>query len=145
MDSSAIVKRYVEEPGSKDVREVYLKAYSGDLAISFSTWNIGEVLGVLDRARVTGRLGSDEYALARRRFLLDTRRLYRIGRLLLVPVKRRILIDSWGILERRHVYVADALQIATAKFVGATRFLTGDKEMHKVALDEGLNSTYLGP
>jgi len=29
LDSSAIVKRYIEEPGSNVVRELYLKAYPG--------------------------------------------------------------------------------------------------------------------
>ena len=45
LDSSSMVKRYVEEPGTKIVREAYLKAYSGELLIAFSLWNIGEVLG----------------------------------------------------------------------------------------------------
>ena len=33
LDSSSIVKRYVEEPGSKTVRDVYLKAYTADLVV----------------------------------------------------------------------------------------------------------------
>jgi len=48
LDSSAIVKRYVLEPGSDVVAEVYEGALDGELILSFSAWNIGEVLGVLD-------------------------------------------------------------------------------------------------
>ena len=36
LDSSAIVKRYIKEPGSNEVRSAYLRAYSGDLIISFN-------------------------------------------------------------------------------------------------------------
>lgn len=49
LDSSVIVKRYVEEPGSNIVRELYLKAYSGEVILSYSMWNIGEVLGAFIR------------------------------------------------------------------------------------------------
>lgn len=76
LDSSAIVKRYVEEPGSERVRELYLKAYSGDVTLAYSMWNIGQVLGswTVDRARRMGRIGSQAYTVARRRFLLEVRR-----------------------------------------------------------------------
>ena len=55
LDSSAIVKRYIREPGSDAVRKVYLKAYSGEVILSLSVWNIGEVLGAFDKARRIGR------------------------------------------------------------------------------------------
>ncbi len=49
LDSSAMVKRYVEEPGSEEVRKTYLRVYSGEIIISCNVWNIGEVLGVFDK------------------------------------------------------------------------------------------------
>ena len=143
LDSSALVKRYVEEPGSDYVRKVYLRAYSGELRVAFSIWNVGEVLGVLDRARRTGRLDDEAYKIARRRLLLETRRILRHGMLVLVPLQLRILRSSWEILEKHHIYVADALQVASAKHVGASEFLTGDRILHNVASQEGLNSTCL--
>ncbi len=144
LDSSAIVKRYVREPGSETLRRLYLEASAGGLVLSFSVWNIGEVLGVLDRARNTGRLGDEEYLLARRRFLLETRRLLRQGRLVIVPIRVRILEESWRLVEKHHIYQADALQVASAKHVSATEFLVADKRLHKVALSEGLSSVLLG-
>ncbi len=41
LDSSAIIKRYIGEPGSDKVRELYLKAYAGEVTLSYSLWNIG--------------------------------------------------------------------------------------------------------
>jgi len=100
LDSSAIVKRYVKEPGSTTVRKLYLKAYSGEAVISFNIWNIGEVLGVLDKAKTVGRLRSKEHSLARKRFLLETRRLVKLGQLIVVPLKTKIIRESWNLIEK---------------------------------------------
>jgi len=48
LDTSAIVKRYIQEAGSDVVASLYSSAWQGSVKISFSPWNIGEVLGVLD-------------------------------------------------------------------------------------------------
>lgn len=70
LDSSAIVRRYVREFGSDLVREVYLKAYAGEGIVSFSIWNVGEVLGTLDRAMVLRRMDPSSYRKVRARFIL---------------------------------------------------------------------------
>ena len=49
LGSSAIVKRYVAEKGSKVIDKMYDKAKNSQLKIVFSIWNIGEVIGVFDR------------------------------------------------------------------------------------------------
>ena len=144
LDSSAIVKRYIKEPGSDVVRGLYLKAYSGDLKISYSLWNIGEVLGAFDRARHTDRLDEDLFRVVKRRFLLETRRAVKLGIVVIVPVKMRILVETWRFIENYHIYEADALQIATAKHLDAKNFLTGDRTLHEIAENENLHSTYLG-
>ncbi len=144
LDSSAIVKRYVKEPGSDTVRILYLKAYSGELILSYSIWNIGEVLGVLDRARIAGRLSDKTYRVVRRRFLLETRRMARLGLMIVIRLKAGILKESWRLVEKYYIYEADAVQIASAKRINATRFLTGDEKLHKIAAKEGLNSLYVG-
>lgn len=143
LDSSAMVKRYVREPGSDRVKDLYLKAYSGETILSYSLWNIGEVLGALDRAASIGRLDSKAYSTARRRFLLETRRLARLGLLIIVPLRISVLRESWRLLEKHHIYEADALQIASAKYIGATYFITGDKRLSEIASIEKLNSIYL--
>ncbi|MBO3804166.1 MAG: hypothetical protein JTT11_09940 [Candidatus Brockarchaeota archaeon] len=53
------MKRYVEEKASEVVDEVYEMAEAGKLKIAFSIWNVGEVIGVLDR-HVSRRLISAE-------------------------------------------------------------------------------------
>jgi predicted nucleic acid-binding protein len=143
LDSSAIVKRYIEEPGSPTIRKLYLKSYSGEAVLAQSIWNIGEVLGAFDRARNLGRISEDQYRVARKRFLLETRRMMRLGSMLIVPIRTGILRESWKLVEKHHIYAADALQIASARHANSTRFLTRDKHLHRVALKENMDSTLL--
>ncbi len=135
-----MVKRYVEAPRSKIVREVYLKAYLAELVIAFSSWNIGEVLGSFDIALIRGNLSQKDYSSARKRLFLETRRLIRLEALKLIPLRLKLLIECWSLLERHHIYQADALQIASTKIINATNFFTGDKKLYEVAKAEGLNS-----
>ncbi len=144
LDTSAIIKRYVEEPGSEVVCSTYNKALSGELKLSFSTWNICEAIGVLDKYFRRGWLSENDYRKARYLFIGETLRLLKLRLLHLVPVRTKLLMQSLPYIEKYHVYVADALQIVTAKYVKAQNFYTGDKHVHEVALKEGINSTYLG-
>ncbi|MBS7650327.1 MAG: type II toxin-antitoxin system VapC family toxin [Candidatus Bathyarchaeia archaeon] len=143
LDSSSIVKRYVEEPGTRIVRDVYLKAYSGELTVAFSSWNIGEVIGAFDKSSVRGVLSHESHLNAKNRFLIETRRLTRLGVLWLIPVRLKLLTKSWDLIERYHIYQADALQIVSAKTVNATQFFTSDKRVCEIAGREGLNSVLI--
>ena len=144
LDSSAIVKRYVKEPGSDYIRDLYLKSYSKDVILSYSIWNIGEVLGTLDRARLIGRIDDETYMILKRRFILETRRAMKLGSLLIIPIKINIFVESWRLIEKYHIYIADAIQVASAKYMNIFKFLTGDKRLHEIAIQEGLKSKYIG-
>ena len=98
----------------------------------------------LIRPRMIGRIDDEAYTIVKKRFLLEVRRMTRLGSLLIVPLRIRILKDSWKLIERHHIYEADAIQIVSAKYVNSVEFLTGDKRLHEVALKEGLKSRYLG-
>ena len=138
-----LLKGYINEPGSDIVLSMYKKAYTGDLKIAYSVWNIGEVLGAFDRARRLGRITGDEHRLVKGRVLSETRRMVKLGIALIQPIRLSILESSWKLVEKYHIHVADALQIATAKNVKADMFLTGDEKLHETALAEGLASTHL--
>ena len=109
--------------------------------MAFSSWNIGETLGAFDKACVRGALSQEDYMTVKRRFLLETRRLLRLGVLRLIPVRFKLLIESWNLIEKHHIYEADAIQIVSAKALNATQFFTGDKRVHEAANMEGLKST----
>ncbi|MCE4614432.1 MAG: type II toxin-antitoxin system VapC family toxin [Desulfurococcales archaeon] len=143
LDTSAIIKRYVKEPGSDIVRNLFIKAYEGKIKISFNVWNIGELLGTIDRAFRTKRLTTAQYKLVRRRFIGETRRMIRLGITIVVPVNIYLLKEAWRMLEEQHIYVADALQIVTAKYLNADKFYTGDKILQNAAENTGIQAILL--
>jgi len=140
LDSSAIVKRYVEEPGSKYVDKVYERMENGEECL-FSLWNIGEVLGVLDRYRRKGVIGKEGFEVSMRNFLLETLKLMELGNLHVLPMTADLMLNSWIIVLEDHIYVADALQISSALSVHADEFITADELLGNVAKRRGLNVT----
>ena len=144
LDSSAVVKRYISEPGSDYVKSLYLSSYTGNVKLAFNIWNIGEVLGVFDKARMRGLITDDEYRIIKLRLLRETLRLIRLKILILIPLKRTILSDAWKIIEKYHIYQADAIQIVSAKAVNADEVITANKMLYQVLLSEGLRVRYVG-
>ncbi|MGK0548032.1 type II toxin-antitoxin system VapC family toxin [Pyrobaculum arsenaticum] len=49
LDTSALVKRYVEEAGSGMVDDLFDAAYRGEEVLSASVFNIGEAASALDK------------------------------------------------------------------------------------------------
>ncbi|MBO3832942.1 MAG: hypothetical protein FGF51_06095 [Candidatus Brockarchaeota archaeon] len=47
-------------------------------------------------------LSEEEHTVIRRRFLVETRRLLKLGRLLLIPFRMRILSEAWRLVEKPH-------------------------------------------
>jgi len=144
LDSSAILKRYLNENGSDLVKKAFRDAYRGEVKLAFSFWNIGEVIGVFDKKLRRGQLTEEEFNFLKRGFLAEVKRFTRLGVLEVIPVHSLLLADAWKLIERYHLYQADALQIVSAKYVGTDAFYTADKRLHEVALKEGLNSILLG-
>ena len=143
LDTSAIVKRYIQEAGSDVVAQVYSKAWLGDLRIAYSVWNIGEVLGVLDKYHTRGWLSREDYELARLEFLGETMKMLKLRILRVVPVKLALIARTWELIERHHIYQADALQIVSAKEVKASELYTADQTLCRVAREERLNAECL--
>ena len=144
IDTSAIVKRYVCETGSEFIRAQYKDAYLGKVLLSFNVWNIGEVIGVFDRAHRQERITGEQFDEVMDRFSDETARLKKISRIRILNLSEKLLVSSWDVVIKYHIYVADALQIISAIEVGCSEFYTGDEKLHKLALSYGLNSIHLG-
>lgn len=144
LDSSAIIKRYVLEQGTEKIQETYLEAFNGAAILHFSVWNIGEVLGALDTYYRRKWLESDDYRAARESFIAETARLLKLGVAKVVPVKSKLLAQAWILVEKHHIYEADALQIVSAKNVDADQLLSGDQRLVDISRKEKVNAAYLG-
>jgi uncharacterized protein len=132
LDSSAITKRYSREEGTAGVVEVYRSAYAGRSTLCFSEWNIGEVLGVLQRkARLASRPRA--YATQKGRLHGEVATLTRLRSLELAAVGSRLLRESWPVAERHLLYEADALQVVTAQAMRCDYLLSGDGNLRRAA------------
>lgn len=144
LDTSAIIKRYVVEPGSKVIKEVYDNALDGKTTLSFSAWNIGEVFGVLKSYFNKGWLNRKMYETVLVSYIDETLRLIRLGLVKIIPVKISLIIGTWNLIDKYQIYEADALQLVSAKSVNAEQFLSGDKRLLEISKAEGFKTTYLG-
>ena len=53
-------------------------------------------------------------------------------------------MQSWALVEKYHIYQADALQIVSAKNLAADQLLSGDQRLVEVSRKEDIIATYLG-
>ena len=141
LDTSALVKRYVSEPGSREVDDIFSRCYRGISKISFSYWNIAEASVVFDKYGLRLGLNTRELML---NLLREIKTLTKLRRLMIVEVSPRVLKETIKFTLKYHIYVADAIQIASAIKVGSRVFVTGDKDLARVAEAEKLEVIYTG-
>jgi predicted nucleic acid-binding protein len=135
LDTSALVKRYVSEPGSEVVDEIFKDAYRGAKLISFSYWNVAEASVVFDK--YGRRLGLNARTLVKM-MLREARTLGRLRRLTIIGITPSAIRESIKLVLNHHLYVADALQIVSAKRISNPILVTADSELARVAGLEGL-------
>ncbi len=140
LDTSALVKRYVDEPGSNVVDNIFSNCYRGISKISFSYWNVAEAAVVFDKYE--RKLGLNARKLLRN-LLRETKTLVKLHRLKIVEISPRILKETIKLALKHHIYVADALQIASAIKAGSNILVTGDKDLARIAETENLNTVHI--
>jgi len=141
LDTSALVKRYVEEPGSADVDAVFSSAYNGRAEVCLSHWNVLEALVVFDK--YSRRLGIDAKQTSRL-MLRELKTLLRLRSARLVGVTSSVIKRSMKLVLDHHIYSADAIQVVSAQICGCTRFVTADRRLGEVAGEEGLSVILVG-
>ena len=141
LDTSALVKRYVKEPGSEIVDGIYTKAYRGLSVIAASYWNIIEAAMVFDKYE--RRLGLSARHLMEA-LLREFRTLAGLLRLKLVPVSSTLIHETIDFVLKYHIYSADALQIASAHYAQCKHLVTADKRLAEAAAAESLETIIVG-
>lgn len=140
LDTSTIVKRYIEEKGSELVDDLYGRAEVGALRISFSMWNVGELIGALDQHLSRKVISEMQFRTSTRDFVAETIKLFRLGHLNIRSPTAKIFADAWHLIFSSHIYEADAIQIATAKNLDCDLFLSADAELIEVAKQTNLQA-----
>jgi predicted nucleic acid-binding protein len=140
LDSSSILKRYVEEKSSEVVDAFYEKAEAGELELVFSIWNFGEIIGVLDRYASRKLITMEAFRAALSKFVLESMKMIRLGSLQIMPITSTSLSNSWLIITRHHIYEADALQITTSLETKCDFLFSADVDLVRIAEKEGIKA-----
>lgn len=143
LDTSAFIKRYAEEEGTEAIDKLFDSAYRGSAVLAVSVFNLGEAVSALDKKARRGELLGDVKA-AVSLMLREVKTLTRLGNFVAVPLVGRVLKDAISVTLSHHIYIVDALQIASCRYVRCTSFYTADKELVQAAKDEGLNAVLIG-
>jgi uncharacterized protein len=139
-DSSALVKRYVQERGSAWVREV--TAAAGGHLIHLSLLTVAELASALARRQREGQLNGQARERLFGAFLLDCASTY-----LLLRIEEDVLEQAIMLLNRHPLRTADAIQVATAVLLsdtlpldpfGPVTIVSSDDRILQAAAREGL-------
>ena len=143
LDTSALIKRYVEERGTPAIDILFDRASDGGLVIATSLWNLGEALGVLDYRRQRRLLTEHEFDVAVQNLASEALRLMHVGALEVYAVRTFLLTEAWSLVITQHLYVADALQIVTCNDSKSKALITSDERLRRAS--EGLGLRALDP
>jgi predicted nucleic acid-binding protein len=140
LDTSALVKRYVQERGTIAVDTIFDKASIGALAIATSVWNIGEAFGVFDYRRRRKLLTEHEFRVALQSLNTEVVGLMRTGALQIYPVRTSMLAEARSLVLSQHLYQADALQIVTCNCSKSKLLITSDELLRRACEELGLKA-----
>lgn len=140
LDTSALVKRYIQEPGTVAVDVIFDRASNASLSIATSAWNIGEAFGVFDYRRVRKLLTEHEFHVAVQSLASEFARLMESGALQVYPVRASLLMEAWPLVLSQHLYQADALQIVTCNNSQSKVLITSDGPLRRASEEIGLRA-----
>jgi predicted nucleic acid-binding protein len=133
LDSSALAKRYVAEPGSERVEEILLAASS----LGVSVICVSEVVSALCRRRREGRLSRQQYLGAKQALFED------VDDASVINLTERVIARAVELLGRWPLRSADALHVACAAEWGADLFVSADARQCSAARRYGLHTEQL--
>lgn len=140
LDTSALVKRYVEEPGTVSVDVIFDGASEGSLNFATSAWNIGEAFGVFDYRRRRKLLTEHEFHVATESLASEFIRLMGTKALKVYPVRASLLTEAWSLIFNQQLYEADALQIVTCNASQSSVLITSDQLLRRASEEVGLRA-----
>ena len=128
VDSSALAKRYVLEPGSEQVIELLGKADEVVLSVVSAV----ELISAFTRRKREGTMSLAAYKKLKKAFAND---LETVSIVELFPTVVSLAVQC---LERSSLRSLDAIQVASAIICECDLFLSGDERQAECAKSEGL-------
>ncbi len=127
-DSSALAKRYIQEPGSERVAELM----SGASSLGLSIVCLSEVISALCRCRREKKLSRQQYLTTKRTLFEDAEDAN------IVRITDEVMARVVELLEGWPLRSADSIQVASAVEWGADLFVSADVKQCDAARGYGL-------
>lgn len=134
LDTSALAKQYVREPGSPEVRGWIAEA--DELVLSVLA--LPELISLFSRSRREGGISNEQYAVLKQ----NARRA--IGEATIIQTTSAVIAVAIRCLERAPLRASDAIHIASALEAGVDRFVSADRRQCEAARVMGLRVEAVG-
>jgi predicted nucleic acid-binding protein len=134
-DSSALAKRYIQEPGSDKMDHLLQNATE----LGFCIILVPEIISGLARRVRENVLPLTDYRKAKKQLLADVRDA------IILQITPSVVALSLKLLENNKLRAMDALHVACALEWQADSFVTSDRSQLRAAINAGLHAEYLGP
>jgi predicted nucleic acid-binding protein len=139
LDSSAVAKRYVDEPGSHWIRAILDPVANHQIHVSLLAG--AEVVAAITRRKREGSLGESDSVAAIREFRDDFESLFRH-----ITVNEVLIVRAMQLAERYSLRGYDAVQLASAAVLNErcvelglnAIFVSADIALNNAAIAEGL-------
>lgn len=128
LDSSALAKRYIEEPGSVRIAEIC--AGAGEVAASILC--VTEILSACNRLLREKAISKADYTSIKDAFLLD------VEEITIINLSYPVIATSISCLEKKAIRSLDALHIAAATAFRCDLFVTWDIRRQDLAARMGV-------
>jgi len=127
-DTSAFVKRYIEEPGSEKVMEICREAEH----LVLSLICLPEMISTLSRLVREGKISSDQYQQIKDLILDDFEDVE------VCDITTEVITQTIRCLENNPLCAMDALHLGCALVVKPDIFVSSDRRQIEAAMREGL-------
>ena len=132
LDTSALAKRYIQEPGSEELQDLFLSAVT---EVVVSTLAMPEFAAALNRKVRDTEILKEAAANALREFEKDWEDLF-----FKIPLTEQLASFAASLTTTYPLRGADAIHLATAMAADVALFVASDKELIRAAEKAGMKA-----
>ncbi|WP_337861084.1 type II toxin-antitoxin system VapC family toxin [Ferroplasma sp.] len=136
LDTSAIVKRYLNEDSSDKVDEIFKKVYAGENKIIISVIVFGEISTVFDKYEQRGVINNAQFYYSE--FLNEMLKLTKVNSIQVINITAENIIKSGKMCIKKHIPLMDTIHIVSA--FNSDIFITADKAQYSTAKELNFNA-----
>ena len=125
LDTSALAKRYIQEPGSEELEDFFLGSVK---VVVVSTLALPEFAAALGRRVRDGEISQESAAEALSELDKDWRHLF-----IKIPLTEDVALSASSLAIQYPLKGADAVHLASAIASDVTLFIASDKQLLKVS------------